>query len=156
MTTTAAKLPPGVTRNDLPCWVLVYANGSLYESHDGAPHLHSEESAQGLAAGLADEDDPAAEVPKPVQLPAPCFMVAALCGYLLDEEEWVVHSETAELAAEAGKAYEWRPVAGGLACSDSTCNGCWSAINAYERQHGPMPLPVPVAEGQEPLIGAQQ
>jgi hypothetical protein len=154
VTAPTETLPPGVTRNTEPCWVLTYANGSEYESHDGVPHFRTAEDAQGLADTLADEDDPQAELPKPTALPAPCWQVMALCGYTLDEEEWLVCSETAELAAHAATGCDWKLTPIGWKCQDDHCDGCAEAIASAQEKRGPILLPVPVADGQEPLIGA--
>lgn len=151
--TTPTPLPPGVTRNSEPCWVLVYADGKPYESHDGAPHFADAEDAQKCADDLRDEDDPD-ELPKPQVLPGPCHHVTTLCGYTLDEEEWIFHFDSAQEAFDtATKSYAWRFVGDGIACSeDAGCSNCDESAARREQGCGPVLLPVPVAVGQQPLI----
>jgi hypothetical protein len=152
--TTAAQLPPGVTRNTEPCWVLAYANGSEYEGHDG-PHFADADEAQGFADSvLADDEDPLVEVPKPAELAGPCYRVTSLCDYVFDEDdEGIQHFKSAVVAIETVTARAWEPTPIGFMCSTDCDNGCVAALAEYEREHGPILPPVPVADGQEPLIG---
>lgn len=151
MTTALTTLPPGVTPNTEPCWVLAYADGKRYTEDEGAPHYDTETDAQAHVERGLHPDEPTTATPAPVRLDSPCFEVATVCGYALDENDaHIEHFENAQAAYKAAVGTGFRPFGGGLACpAEWRCDECAEAIAEYEREH---PGPVPVAEGQEPLI----
>lgn len=144
--TTTTELLPGVSRNDEPCWVLTYRNGLHYDYGEGVQHFDTAEEAVRYTEGGALE---------PEQLTDPCFHVFTFCGYALDEDdEGIFHFDTAKAAHDSAVAFNWRFVCDGFACpADFDCDNCEDSIARREQARGPLLPPVPVADGQESLIG---
>jgi hypothetical protein len=143
-----AALPPGVSRNSRPCWVPVMPDGTAWESEDGVPHFGTQNGVQGYIDEVIEDE------PKPVPAPMStlCLNIRALCGYWFDEEdEGVVCFGSVEEITKVVKAWGWTQSAAGWSCS-ADCTECAEAVAAADTSWAP----VPIATGQQPLIGADE
>jgi hypothetical protein len=146
MSSQDTALPPGVSRNDQPCWVPVMPDGTRWETEYGEPHFGTRDGAQEYIDAVV-EDEPK---PVPVMLPTLCLNIRALCGYWFDEDdEGVVCFDSVEEITETVKSWGWTESPAGWSCTPD-CVECAEAVVAVD----PSWTPVPVTTDQLLLIAA--
>jgi hypothetical protein len=89
-----------------PCFQLVYTNGEPVDTGDSIPHYLTAEKA----AEAADRFHLAPlGTPRPEQLTAPCVSVSCTgCGYVLDEDDAMIHHFLPGEVEAALKDWEWK------------------------------------------------
>lgn len=91
------------------CWELRDGLGMAWDPNDGAPHYGTADSALGDAKeGYA-----------PAEMEHPCWSAAcAECDYGFDEDEYVMHFDSAEQALELVRDCDWTVEADRLLCPE--------------------------------------
>ena len=126
------KIATGIAAQQHNCWELIYPKtGMLVETSDGTRHFDSRSAAEAWADGMRDDGKPGADELELREMGSPCWIVAAGCGWRLDDEvPMVMHHESAEeaqrAAIDAGMGFAPN---GALIC-DPNCDDCKHAATA--------------------------
>ncbi len=113
-------IPTGIAALDHNCWELVHRDtGRTVDlDGDGDRHFDSQAEAESWGETLDGFRMHARE------LPEPCWVATAICGWRLDDElPMVMHHATANEALKAALDCEMKAVPAGLICSPD-CDGC--------------------------------
>lgn len=121
--------PAGIAAFGYKCWEIIdLSNGLPIDDHgDGIRHFDSLADANSWAEDAGVQEKGAGVEPREVD--APCWLVTAICGWVLDDElPMQMHHATAEEALRAALDSDMTIASGGLICSPD-CDDCKSGTS---------------------------
>lgn len=130
------------------CWTLVDADGQPVDVDENIPHYNSEDDAR----KAIERWNPHTYQPRqmtPVEEDGPCFIIAARCGYILDQEgEGIQHAPTVDDLFQMAVDIGWKAMPDGtMLCGPEACDDCKDTLPpAGEPDRAPTP-------GQIALVG---